>query len=151
LTIALPPWLGFVVLFVVSVGAVLRGGVEERLTAMALLTNVAVTVALRDHSWPHLQWAGFAVDLLLLVLMVGIALRSPKYWPMAGAGFQLLSVLTHVAKMIDPALHQWAYITAIVIWTYLLIFSLAVGVWNCWRAEAYRVGTGRAPAVDTRR
>jgi hypothetical protein len=91
------------------------------------------TVVLRDYSWPQLQLAGFVVDVLLLLLLLWIALRSPKYWPLAAAGFQLLAVLTHVAKMIDPGLQQWAYITAIVIWTYLLMITLGVGVWNCWR------------------
>lgn len=135
MTIALPPWLGPLVLLLVSAGAFLRGGVEERLTAAGLLTNVAVTVLLRDHSWPELQRAGFVVDVGLLLLLIGIALKSPKYWPMAAAGFQLLAVLTHIAKMIDPNLQQWAYITAIVIWTYLLMIALGIGVWNSWRAR----------------
>lgn len=152
MTIALPSWLGFAVLFVVSAGAALKGDLEERLTATGLLTAVAITVALRDHSWPHLQWAEFAVDALLLLLLVGIALISGKFWPMAAAGFQLLSVLTHIAKMIDPNLHQWAYITAIVIWTYLVMIALGVGVWNCWREERYRAeATREAPAAETRR
>ena len=86
-----------------------------------------VTLLLRDHSWPELQRAGFAVDVGLLFLLIGIALKSPKYWPMAAAGFQLLAVLTHIAKMIDPNLQQWAYITAIVIWTYLLMIALGIG------------------------
>jgi hypothetical protein len=151
LTIALPPWLGFVVMFVVCSGAFIRGGVEERLTAGGLLTNVAATVVLRDHSWPQLQRAGFTIDLLFLVLLLVIALRSPKFWPMAAAGFQLLAVLTHVAKMIDPALEQWAYITAIVIWTYLLMTALGVGVWNCWRAWPYTPSGEVEARVDTRR
>lgn len=38
--------------------------------------------------------------------------------------------MTHVAKMVDPGLAQRAYITAGVIWTYLLEAALAVGTWN---------------------
>lgn len=143
MTIALPPWLGFVILFIVSAGAVLRGGVDERLATVGLLSNVLATVVLRDYSWPQLQLAGFVVDVLLLLLLLWIALRSPKYWPLAAAGFQLLAVLTHVAKMIDPGLQQWAYITAIVIWTYLLMITLGVGVWNCWRDK----NGGRPPSA----
>jgi len=153
LTIALPAWLGPAILFLVCTGAVLKGGLEERLTAVALLSNVAATVAMRDRSWPHLQWAGFSVDVLLLLVLVVIALRSPKFWPLAAASFQLLAVVTHVAKIVDPELQQWAYITAIVIWTYLLMFALGVGVWNCWQADRYRTGVTRATpgAVETRR
>lgn len=151
MTIALPPWLGLVVLFAVSAAAFLKGGSEERLIAACLLMNVTATVVLRDPSWPHLQWAAFGVDLAQLGVLVGIALRSAKYWPLAAAGFHLLTVLTHIAKMIDPQLHQWAYITAIVIWTYLLIAALAVGTWNTWRRPyGVRTDAGR-PIAETRR
>lgn len=138
MTIELPPWLGAVVLLIVCGGAFLKGGVEERLTAAGLLISVGVTVVLRDRSWPHLQIAGFTMDALVLALLLVIALTTPKYWPLAAAGFQLLAVLTHVGKMIDPQVDQWAYITAIVIWTYLVIIALGVGVWNSWRAGVER-------------
>lgn len=151
MTIALPPWLGLAVLFAVSAAAFLKGGSEERLTAACLLMNVTATVVLRDPSWPHLQWAAFGADLVQLAALVWIALRSPKYWPLAAAGFHLLTVLTHIAKMIDPNLHQWAYITAIVIWTYLLIAALAVGTWNTWRRRPYDVRTDVARPAETRR
>lgn len=150
MTIALPPWLGFVVMFVVCSGAFIRGGVEERLTAGGLLTNVAATVVMRDHSWPQLQSAGFIVDVLFLVLLLAIALRTSKFWPLAAAAFQLLVALTHVAKMIDPELEQWSYITAIVIWTYLLMTALGVGVWNSWRAWSY-APSGETLRAETRR
>jgi len=136
LTVELPPWLGFVVLSVVCSAAFLKGEFEERLTAAALLLSIGVTVVLRDRSWSHLQVAGFVMDVLVLVVLVGISLRTAKFWPMAAAGFQLLAVLIHVAKMIDPQVQDWAYITAIVIFTYLLIGALGVGTWNTWRRNA---------------
>ena len=133
MTIALPTWLGFAVMLVVCGGAFIRGGLEEKLTAVSMLINVSVTHVLRDYSWPQVQLAGFAVDVLSLVLLLAIALRTYKFWPLAAAAFQLLMVLTHIAKMIDPGLGQWSYMTAIVIWTYLLMIALGVGVWNCRR------------------
>lgn len=152
MTIALPLWLGPLILLLVSGAAFWKGGSEERLTAACLLMNVTATVVLRDPSWPHLQRAAFGADLVQLAVLLWIALRSAKYWPLAAAGFHLLTVLTHIAKMIDPGLHQWAYITAIVIWTYLLIAALGVGTWNTWRRRPHDVRTDAArPAVDTRR
>jgi hypothetical protein len=148
LTIALPSWLGPVVMLLVCAAAFLKGGVEERLTAGSMLINVGVTVLLRDHSWLGLQNAGFAADLGSLLLFLGIALTSSKFWPMAMAGFQLLIVLTHISKIIDRTFEQWAYITAIVIWTHLQIITLGIGVWNHWRAQAYAPSVAR---VETRR
>lgn len=138
LTIEFPPWLGYLILVMVCGGALLKGGREERIGAGALLISVCVTILLRDRSWPHVQLAGFAMDIFVLLVLGAISLRTPKYWPLAAAGFQLLAVLTHVGKLIDPNLNQWAYLTAIVIWTYLVIVALGVGVWNCWRAPTRR-------------
>lgn len=151
MTIALPPWLGFAVMFVVCSGAFIRGGVEERLTAGSILINVTATVVMRDQSWPQLQLAGFVIDVLSLVLLLTIALRTHKFWPLPAAAFQVLMVLTHVAKVIDPDLGQWSYMTAIVIWTYLLLIALGVGVWNCWRAWPYALSGEVAGRAETRR
>ncbi len=148
----LPPWIGLAVLFCVFVAALLTGGGEEKAASAALAADVIFTFLLRDRSWPHVQWTEFAFDVLLLALLVGIALRSAKFWPLAAAAFQLLATLTHVAKMVDPKVHQWAYLTAIVIWTYALIATLAVGTWNSWRSKRYLANAGPAAlAGDTRR
>jgi Na+/citrate or Na+/malate symporter len=135
LTIEIPPWLGVTIMLIVCGAALWKGEVEERLTGAALLLNAGANVAMRDRSWPHIQTAAFVADSLLLVLLVAIALRTPKFWPLPAAAFVLLNVLTHVAKLIDPVLQQWAYMTAIVIWTYLIYAALGVGTWNVWRAR----------------
>jgi hypothetical protein len=141
LTIEIPPWLGILILVVVSSGAIWKGEVEERIAGAALFVTVFATYLLRDHSWPSLQYAAFAMDAVMLAVLVFLALRTAKYWPLAAAGFQLLAVLTHIGKMIDPQVNQWAYLTAIVIFTYLVIIALAVGTWNSWRARARSHGS----------
>ena len=151
MTIELPPWLGQLLTFVVCAAAFLKGDVEERLTAGSIVINIAATRALRDYSWPQVQLGGFVADVLSLVLLLAIALRTHKFWPLAAAAFQLLMVFTHVAKMIDPNLGQWSYITAIVIWTYLLMIALGVGVWNNCRARSYAPSEAAALRAETRR
>lgn len=136
----------------VAIGAMLRGGVEERLVVWGLCLNAVLTVTLRDLSWPHVQWIGFGLDAALLGLLVWIALRSAKYWPMPAAAFQLLATATHIAKLVDTHVEQWAYLSAIVIWTYALTLTLGVGVWNSWREASYRANAGPfAPTAEARR
>ena len=79
------------------------------------------------------QWSAFASDVGLLVILVVISLRTPRYWPLAAAGFELLCVVTHVAKIVDPGVYAWAYATAQVIFTQLVVVAIGVGVWNAWR------------------
>jgi hypothetical protein len=148
----LPAWVGPAALAGLAVAALTRGGLEERLATGGLIANVVLTRFLRDYSWPHVQWTAFALDILFLALLFGIALRSARYWPLAATAFQLLAVITHIAMMVDRTVHPWAYISAIVIWTYLLITTLSVAVWNSWRTKRYSENTGLlAPAFDTRR
>jgi hypothetical protein len=148
---ALPPWIGVTCLIVLAVAAFLRGGVEERIVAAGLVANVMATVALRDWSLPHLQVGEFILDVAMFVLVLTVALRSDKYWPMPAAAFELLDTLMHVAKLVDPNVHQWAYFTAIVIWTYALMAALGVGVWNSWRAGRYLANAEAPFAAAARR
>lgn len=148
----LPHGSGDVLLACLCVFAFLKGGREERFATAALAANVAVTILLRDIRWPQVQWAGFAADVFLLIALFALALRSAKFWPMSAAAFQLLATLTHVASLVDRTVVNWAYLTAIVIWTYALMITLGVGVWNHWRAHRYLVSAGPAKfPADTRR
>lgn len=140
MTIALPLWLGPLILLLVTAAAFWKGGSEERYTAGGILLSFMVTVLTRDNSWQHVESAVFVADTSLFIALVVISLKTPKFWPMAAAGFQLLAIMTHVAKVMDAGLQQWAYITAGVIWTYLLLAALGVGTWNAWRASRQPAG-----------
>lgn len=152
MTIEIPPWLGLTAtLFCLGI-AIWKGGFEERLVAVCFLLALAVTIFFRDYSWPDIQWGAFVADTALFVVLLVISLRAAKYWPMAAASIQLLAVITHIAKLMDVGMGQWAYITAGVIWSYALMIAMSIGVWNCWKKQRYRAGTERAaPATATRR
>jgi bacteriorhodopsin len=94
------------------------------------------TPLLRNPRWEAPQWAGLVIDALFLILLVTVALRSQRYWPLFAAAFQLLAVLTHFARMIDPGVRAWAYYTAGIIWTYVTLAALAVGAYNRWRERS---------------
>lgn len=146
----LPPWIGITVLAGVVAAALVKGGADERIVAAGLAVDVVVTVALRDTTWPHVQWAGFGADVLLFILLLVIALRSSKFWPLFAAAFGFLDAITHVGKLVDLHVNQWAYLTAIVIWSYALFIALGIGTWNHWRAQRYLTTAGsRTPAADT--
>ncbi len=76
------------------------------------------------------EWGILLVDLALLALLVGIALRSSSFWPLFAAGFHLLALMTHFANAVDVEVGAWAYYTAEIIWGYLLAFAIAVGAWS---------------------
>lgn len=141
---ALPPWVGLTLTFVVCGGAFWKGSREEQLAAGGTLLSWLATLVLRDHRWLGLQWGAFASDTVLLILLTGIAVRTRRYWPLVAAAFQLLCVLIHVARLIDPGVRGWAYATGQVIFTQLLLISIGVGVINTWRGRAHPA-TSEAP------
>ena len=120
--------------------------------ATALVANVAVTRGFELAGAPHQKWACLGIDAVLLLVLIGVALRSTKAWPMMAASCQLVDTLTHVAVLVDPRIGGWSYLTTIIVWTYALMITIAVGIWNHWRAQRHLASAGRGePAVDTRR
>lgn len=141
-TIALPPAVPILVIGAVCIFSVWKGDREERIAGIAFAIGVVTAPLLKDRQWVGPQWGNFALDAAYFALLIGMALRTRKYWPLFAAGFQLLLVLTHAASMVDHQLGAWAYITAGVIWTYLGLFALGAGAWNSFTrrrdAEAFK-------------
>ncbi|HEY9236436.1 MULTISPECIES: hypothetical protein [Phenylobacterium] len=119
-----------VAMFVVSAYAVWRGGRVERLVAGANVVAWVLTVAVQNRQdWLHPQWGVLAVDVAFLILLLGLVVRTTRGWVMPAAAFQLLAVVTHMAIMADKGVRAWAYLTALILWSYLVLISLAVGVY----------------------
>lgn len=121
--------------------AAVRGRNEERLAAGGLLAGWALTMVAYRYQGHQTEWGILLIDVALLALLAGIALRSARYWPLFAAGFHLLAVVTHVARSVDPSVTGWAYITAEIIWGYLLAFAIGYGAWT-----APRQAQANAPA-----
>ncbi len=123
-------------LLVVGV-AVWRGGLWERKAANAMLVAWLFTKLVYRYQGQQTEWGILAVDVGLLALLVWIALRSDRFWPIFAAAFHLLALVTHGARMIDPKVLGWAYITAGIIWSYLAVAAVGYGAWTA------RAGVGR--------
>jgi hypothetical protein len=149
---ALSTSLPMIVFVGVCAFAIWKGDEDERLAGAALAIADIATPFLKDHRWLGPQWGVFAVDMAFFALIVVIAFRTTKYWPIAAAGFQLLGLLTHAAMLIDKGVRAWAYVTAGVIWSYLILIALGVGTWNVWQARRHPAISGApAAAGETRR
>ncbi len=126
----LPEYLWPTTVMLVCAVAAWRGGPDERLAAGGLLAGWALTMTVYREQFTQTEWGILLVDLALLALLVGIALRSSSFWPLFAAGFHLLALMTHFANAVDVEVGAWAYYTAEIIWGYLLAFAIAVGAWS---------------------
>lgn len=138
---------------VVCGAAFWKGDREEQVAAGGVLLSWVATLVLRDPRWHGTQWGAFGADVLLLVLITSVSMRSERYWPLVAAAFQLLCVMTHVARMIDPGVRAWAYATGQIIFTQLYLITIGVGVWGAWRGSDQPAinGVPTADAGATRR
>ena len=126
-------WIAIAFFWAICGFAVWKGGWEERIAGGALALGALATPIVKDHHWLGPQWGVFSIDLVYLALIVAIAMRTKRWWPLPAAAFQLLGVMTHAARIADHSVGGWAYITAGVIWSYALLITVAVGAFNHWR------------------
>lgn len=133
--LAQPTWLPLVVGLSICGLALWKGEWPERVIATAYLFGWGATELLTDRSFPHIQWTTLALDILALAVALLVAFRSNRLWVLWVAGFRILAVVTHIARLLDPKVGGWAYITAGVMWGYLVLIALAVGVWGSVRRK----------------
>lgn len=147
-TLALPPWIWVAFISSVCTAALLKGSWSERVGALTVFGGWIATIAVEHHRWHEIQWGTFVVDGIVLAILVWLSLRSDRFWPIWAAGFQLLAVVTHAARVVDTNVSPWAYITAALIWGYMLVGALAFGTWSTWRRRQLTEIESGAPSAE---
>ena len=113
-----------------SCGVALRwGGLDERLASLAFILATITSRLFTESNYVHTENMVMVIDAVLLVVLVSIALRSDRYWPMWAAAFQLVGTSVHVASMAETGDFKWAYAVGLIFWTYPVLVALVVGTW----------------------
>lgn len=120
---------GLAVLFAAGFLAWRYGGLDERLTATAFVTATLLTRAIDGSDFSHTQFGVFGVDFAVLILLLVIALRSDRFWPMWACAFQLVGTTVHIASMTEKGDFAWAYAVALIFWSYPVMMALLAGTW----------------------
>lgn len=120
------------ILAVCCLYALVRGGPPERLGAAALIAAVVAShfvPASGPIRFQTIEYGTMAVDMTLLAVIVFIAVRAQRFWPMWMAAILLDTVLTHLL-MLSPKLIPWSYSVMNAAWGYPLPIIIAVGTWR---------------------
>ena len=91
-----------------------------------------------SHRWFDPQWGVFAIDLALLAVLLWLSLATDRVWVLFITAFQLLSVVTHLAILVDHSVAPLPYRRGLVIWSYLSLVALAWGAWQARRTTQVR-------------
>jgi hypothetical protein len=115
-------WLG------VCVYALWRGAQPERFVAAIFLVAAPLSSALYSGTrWHGMQLGIFTLDVLMLILLLMIAFRANRYWPIGIAAMQLLQVIGHLLKLADPQMLTVIYWISAVVWAYPMLLLLLLG------------------------
>lgn len=116
--------------------AVWRGGWVERIAAAAMTAAWFASPLVQDDTQTLGAQSGvLAVDVLLLLVLLYLALTADRWWTMAAASFQGVAALVHLAAAVDKQIIPRAYYVAGSLLSYLVMGALLVGAWNAGRRE----------------
>jgi hypothetical protein len=114
------------------------GGWEERVVGamvLVLLVLVRVVEPIQIGNWR----AGVAaLELAFLIAILWLTYARDRWWLTALAGFQLISVLTHVVLLLAAGRHfVWTAVTIrLEVWL-LICITFFVGAWEAWAARRF--------------
>ena len=109
--------------------------------AVAVILAAAATALAPDGNyWRATNLWVLAIDTLLLIAFIAIAVRSERWFPIWSAGLQLVGVSFHIGSILAPDFAPDAYFLLQAFWAVPVLMLLVVGV-----ALDRRAGIGNEP------
>ncbi len=120
--------------------ALIKGEREERIGGGALLIGWLGTMTVQQEiGLARSALPVMAIDVVLLLVLLGLSWRSERTWPIWASAFQLITVLVHIVTLADLRIGIIAYLSAVAVATYGLLICLAIGTFWAWQErEAIR-------------
>lgn len=118
----------FALLAIVCGYAFIRGKLAERAMASIFLTGLALSmlsVSPVVHRYAQLEIWLWLVDTAMLLAMLVLTVRFPTRPLALIVALQLVIVLMHVAKIVDPVSFRETYKIALAFWSYPQLLLLA--------------------------
>jgi len=142
-----------VILTLVCCGfAIWRGGGPERAGATILLSGSIITV-FALHSWGlryrSVETSAMIVDLAVLGLMIWLAIRANRFWPIGMSGLQILGIAGHILSITQSDLSPRVYNLVTALGIYPMLLLLGIGTRNH-RRRLRAIGADRSWAIYSR-
>ena len=121
-------------LLIVSLASFQWGGKPEKAVSVMFLGAAIATPLVHPAasvSYRDVEIGVLLIDGLLLAGLVVVTVRADRWWPICATALQLLTILSHVGKAVNPALWPYGYQLMAVWASWPMVAVLAVGVLRC--------------------
>lgn len=122
-----------IVLAAICLYAARRGGLPERMTAVAMaVAAIATALIPTDHqtSFSSVEWTELGIDAGLLLALAALACASDRYWPMWVTALQLDAIAIHAVRAMDTTLIPAVYAAGVGWAAYPMLALLAIGTYR---------------------
>jgi hypothetical protein len=108
--------------------AVARGPTPVRMVAGALAVELVAVLALQPlENHFKLSPTSAIGDAAVWVVCLVAAKRTGARWAIGAAGLQGAAIACHVAKVFDPSIRSWGYLTLQSFWSFCVLACVLAG------------------------
>lgn len=112
-----------------SVYAAVAGGTAGRIgAALNVGATVATLFAKHMGTWSQTHVPVMTIDLVMMVALFWLAIKSKVYWPIWAAGFHLITVTGHAATLISPDFRSTLYYYFNGMWAIFVQMAMVWGI-----------------------
>ena len=114
--------------------ALLKGTRDAQIIALVTLAASMASYFMMSR-YAGVEFGVLAIDVLVLLAFIAIALRSDRFWPLWIAGLQLTTTFGHALRAVEDQMVPIAYAVSLRFWSYPIQIILIVAVWRSVRRE----------------
>lgn len=115
------------VAIIVCLFAIIRGGTAERWSGFVVITAWLASPLVQVADVHNPEWLVLVIDAVVATAFVLLLWRTKKLWLVVAAAFQLLTVASHTAMLIDLRITMNTYLMALGIWGVGVVGALLIG------------------------
>jgi hypothetical protein len=125
-----------------------KGRSEQRIILGALLVGSVNTYFIhisRRGTWLDLDLMMIANEVLVTAIILAVAYRSRKFWPLPIASFQILALMSQLVSIFGQDLQAYAVGVTQGLWAYLQLTLLAIITFR--DTQTKTTGTDRSNSI----
>lgn len=113
------------------------GDWEERTIGAAVAVLMVVAPLVASLQFGTTRPGVALIEGMFLLGILYLAMTRDRWWLLALAGFQTISVATHLIALINPNHFLWTAVTVrLEVWV-LICATLFIGAWEAWAARRF--------------